>query len=294
MESASSELVTKLITLPISRLQQLRHDLFEDARTARLIHQHDVIVQRQKRANGPRIEQKLAVDIATLIYHLRNETSLPRTLLRNGKRSKLMYEQSRNRPPVRNQPRNQLQKQTLVDDTVQQAYSMSQFQCDQENTKSIQYTMAMVNQSNEQQPSVFNASNQFTRDTSVHSNQHSSVCITDNQSTNDVTTHANRPPTVCNVDNLSTNDTSTHSNVAIAHLSQLDSVPRLEQCIDSAPGNVSCSLNSQQLSPSNNSEYQLVECSQYHTSAQLDQGTPRSVSQTNSKPHNRGATENYK
>ena len=129
----------------------------------------------------------------------------------------------------------------------------------------------MVSQPNEQQPSVFNTHNHFTKDTNAHSNQQPTVCTTDNQSTNDATTRLNGPPTV---DNLSMNDASTYSNVTTVHLSQVDCVcsdnlQRLEQCIDSAPGNMSCQLNmcnSQQSPSSNNSEHQIVQCSQYHTS----------------------------
>ena len=46
---------------------------------------------------------KLAKDIAALVYHLRNEKSLPHTLLRNGKRSKQMYMQSRDQVKVQQQ-----------------------------------------------------------------------------------------------------------------------------------------------------------------------------------------------
>ena len=93
VKSTSDELVAKLVHLQITTLQRLRCEIFEAARSAHLVSQDDVIVQRQKRAIGPSLQSKLATDIATIVYHLRNRKSLPRTLLRNGKRSKQRYEQ---------------------------------------------------------------------------------------------------------------------------------------------------------------------------------------------------------
>ena len=89
-ECTSDELISKLVHLQISTLQHLRCEIFEEAKSAQLVGQSDIFVQRQKRAS---IQTKLATDIATIVYNLRNRKYLPRTLLRNGKRSKERYDQ---------------------------------------------------------------------------------------------------------------------------------------------------------------------------------------------------------
>ena len=76
-ECTSKELVARLLPLQISSLQRLRCSLFEDAKSANLVGHDDIIVQRQKIAIGPSIETKLATDVATLVYHLRNKEYLP-------------------------------------------------------------------------------------------------------------------------------------------------------------------------------------------------------------------------
>ena len=169
VECTSEEMVTTLKHLPISNLQELRYNLFEEAKTALLVHQNDVIVQRQKRAIGPCLEVKLATDIATLAYHLRNRKFLPRTLLRNGKRSKRMYEQSRCQPS---------RKRTVVQvsESDRDYSDNSCVQVDKESleraavqtnvisgiSENSENTMAMVNKNiiyNPQQASVFNCHN---------------------------------------------------------------------------------------------------------------------------------------
>ena len=57
----------------------------------------DALVKRRKTNGGKSVKQKHASDIWQLVCSLKNKTSIPRTLLRNGKRSKdgLMASQAR-------------------------------------------------------------------------------------------------------------------------------------------------------------------------------------------------------
>ena len=78
-------------------LQDMRVKLFETAREEGLAHPKDILVKRLKRAVGPSLGTKYANDIADLCYALRNEQLVPRTLLKNGKRSAAAFIAARSR-----------------------------------------------------------------------------------------------------------------------------------------------------------------------------------------------------
>ena len=95
-------------------LKQVRTDLFECARASKLAHPNDILVERQKRGTGPRLEIKLANDIATLVYLLKNGITVPRTLLRNGKKSHEYFTSARNK------------QSTIANDSISSANGISQ------------------------------------------------------------------------------------------------------------------------------------------------------------------------
>lgn len=103
--------ITKILAQkPSELLKQVRSELFEVAKVNGLAHCNDVLVHRLKRATGPRLETKLANDIALLIYNLKNHFIIPRTLLRNGKKSQQYYVSTRNaRLPNRYQVNSSIQ-----------------------------------------------------------------------------------------------------------------------------------------------------------------------------------------
>ena len=68
-------------------LRTLRMDLFASAKASGLVHPKDILVKCLKRAIGPSLADKYATDISDLCYALRNKELIPRTLLKNGKRS---------------------------------------------------------------------------------------------------------------------------------------------------------------------------------------------------------------
>ena len=77
------------------QLNDIRTQLFNSATLAGLAHPKDVLVKRLKRATGPSLTMKYANDVAVLCYAIKNCQPLPRTLLRNGKRSAAAYITSR-------------------------------------------------------------------------------------------------------------------------------------------------------------------------------------------------------
>ena len=77
------------------QLNDIRTQLFNSATLAGLVHPKDVLVKRLKRATGPSLTMKYANDVAVLCYAIKNCQPLPRTLLRNGKRSAAAYITSR-------------------------------------------------------------------------------------------------------------------------------------------------------------------------------------------------------
>ena len=92
-------LVAALLQWSEDGLRDMRVKLFDTALNMGLAHPKDVLVKRLKRAVGPTLVTKYANDIADLCYAIRNEHPLPRTLLKNGKRSASVFMASRSRSP---------------------------------------------------------------------------------------------------------------------------------------------------------------------------------------------------
>ena len=85
-------------------LRGMRVKLFETALDRGLAHPKDILVKRLKRAVGPTLATKYVADIADLCYAIRNEQLVPRTLLKNGKRSAAAFLASRSMSPADSHP----------------------------------------------------------------------------------------------------------------------------------------------------------------------------------------------
>ena len=87
-----TELVAKVSRLSVERIQRIRMALFDEATKNNLALPEDVLVSRQKRANGKPLWEKLADDVCVLLTCIGNNDSIPRQSLRNGKRSAADFE----------------------------------------------------------------------------------------------------------------------------------------------------------------------------------------------------------
>ena len=95
INAPSSEAIPKLISLPLHVLMSLREDLFAEALSQGLSSEGDALVARRDSRKKP-LYIKLADDIVSLLICIKNGSILPRTLLKNGKRSKEYLNASRN------------------------------------------------------------------------------------------------------------------------------------------------------------------------------------------------------
>ena len=86
------------------QLEAARTQMFEEAKRMELAHPKDILVKRMKRAIGPPLRKKYALDVAELIYVVKNNQPVPRTLLKNGKRSATAFADSRDRRPSTDSP----------------------------------------------------------------------------------------------------------------------------------------------------------------------------------------------
>ena len=159
-ECTSSEPVAKLQYEPVAKLkyfhistpQRIRSKLFQEAQCAGLVNQKDIIVQRRKKAAGPCLELKLVLDVATLVYHLRNRKILPRTILRNGKRSKQKYKKLRdhccpiNQILTQQEKRSQAKDYNEVENKVSRSSDIDYFEGTKclQSVKEIQYTDTII------------------------------------------------------------------------------------------------------------------------------------------------------
>ena len=75
-------------TLSADYISHIRTVLFDEAVEARLVDDGDALVMRKKTNGGKSVKQKHVSDIWQLVRSIRNKVRVPRTLLRNGKRSK--------------------------------------------------------------------------------------------------------------------------------------------------------------------------------------------------------------
>ena len=75
-------------SIPSSRISSIRNELFLEAKEAGLATAGDALVTRRKTNGGRTVKGKHASDVCLLVSSIKNKTTIPRTLLRNGKRSK--------------------------------------------------------------------------------------------------------------------------------------------------------------------------------------------------------------
>lgn len=88
------EFVTDIKRHPISMLKNCRLELFEEAVTGKLADPRDSLVNRINSAIRP-LNLKLAEDIWTLLIAVENNAQIPRSILKNGKRSLSQLQESR-------------------------------------------------------------------------------------------------------------------------------------------------------------------------------------------------------
>ena len=115
-------------------LRDMRVKLFKIAREKGLAHPKDILVKRLKRAVGPSLGTKYAIDIADLCYALRNEQLVPRTLLKNGKRSAAPFIAARSR--VSSSPQtsdNALPSTASIDGTTRGSHDSVSHNCSENN-----------------------------------------------------------------------------------------------------------------------------------------------------------------
>ena len=110
-----TELVAKVSRLPVERIQRIRTALFDEAKKVNLALPEDVLVGRQKRANGKPLWEKLADDVCTVLSCISNNDHIPRQLLRNGKRSAAEFEAPRKKHKPSNESSQGAARDVLVD-----------------------------------------------------------------------------------------------------------------------------------------------------------------------------------
>ncbi len=91
LQASKGEVCRNLLTLPIADLQVLARCLFEEAREKSLTHPNDVLVSRRGSALRP-VSFALAEDIWFLAHSLTNSKTVPRSLIKNGKRGAVALE----------------------------------------------------------------------------------------------------------------------------------------------------------------------------------------------------------
>ena len=101
MDVCASELERAITrSLSASSISSIRNDLFSEARKSGLTAAGDALVARRKTNGGKTVREKQASDICQLVGAIKNKTVLPRTLLRNGKRSRVEFTASQARHQV--------------------------------------------------------------------------------------------------------------------------------------------------------------------------------------------------
>lgn len=84
-------------SIPKSSISKIRSDLFLESKEYGLTTAGDALVTRRKTNGGKTMMEKHIADIYLLVSSIKNRTAIPRTLLRNGKRSKEELTTSQNR-----------------------------------------------------------------------------------------------------------------------------------------------------------------------------------------------------
>ena len=87
-------------SLSAGSISSIRNDLFSEARESGLTTAGDALVARRKTNGGKTVKGKHASDICQLVGAIKSKTALPRTLLRNGKRSRDEFTASQARHQV--------------------------------------------------------------------------------------------------------------------------------------------------------------------------------------------------
>ena len=87
LNAPASESSAILSILPFSQLSSLRNSLFAEAASQGLTSEGDELMSRRDTKKKP-LNAKLNDDVTTLLFCPKNESVVPRTLLKNGKRSK--------------------------------------------------------------------------------------------------------------------------------------------------------------------------------------------------------------
>ena len=104
-----SELVSVLSTQSTNYLLDLKQTFFEELAATHLIREGDELVSRRCSKSKP-LPVKLSEDICSLLFCLKNNSHIPRSVLKNGKRDRSYLEasrahfQSQNQVPVSSQP----------------------------------------------------------------------------------------------------------------------------------------------------------------------------------------------
>ena len=94
LNAPSSESLPILTSLSISQLLSIRDDLFTETANQGLTYDGDTLVSRKGSGKKP-LNLKLAEDIICLLSCIKNESTVPRTVLKNGKRQKEYLDASR-------------------------------------------------------------------------------------------------------------------------------------------------------------------------------------------------------
>ena len=95
LNTPTSEYLHVLVSLSLETQLSIREELFKSAATSGLTTGGDVLVSRRDTRKNP-LRHKLADDITSLLYCLKNNSKVPRSLLKNRKQSKSYLESSRN------------------------------------------------------------------------------------------------------------------------------------------------------------------------------------------------------
>ena len=91
VDGPNSETLLNLSSLSLDLLFSLREELFKQTLSQSLVCDGDVLVSRRDSKRKP-LGTKLAEDIVSLIGCIKNGVDVPRTLLRNGKRSRKYFD----------------------------------------------------------------------------------------------------------------------------------------------------------------------------------------------------------
>ena len=96
---SKSDLLSALNPLSNHVLLDLRYELFVEAVNQRLVPADKALVNRKGSAVNP-VSIKLAEDIWTLADCVKHRKSLPRVILKNGKRDRVSFENTLSQSPV--------------------------------------------------------------------------------------------------------------------------------------------------------------------------------------------------